>query len=216
MKTTLATTQFDQPNLAGAPATPSCCCCCCCCLTTVVSASTMTAMTVNGEATARQNPGGVAALLAVLAQFVGMALLAIILWLGLAWPYGVLAAVGGAICCWFAALRMTGLDEQVAWRRALKYAAVYAAAFALEFAVGFVLVLMYVIPYVIVALFVGTWVIGRHRDKIRLGTLGEMYPPGYDRLEPNYILPPPPVGDHPESRQGGPVAEPSWPSAPTQ
>lgn len=217
MKTSVATTQFDQPNLAGAPATPSCCCCCCCCLTTIVSTSVIAGTTVNAEAqmTGSSNRAS-AVLLAVIGQFVGFGLIAAVLWLGLDWPFAVLAGLSGLVFCWFTAFQMSGTNNDVALRRAIKYLAVYAGAMALEFVVGFALVIMYVIPYLIAGLFIGGVVIRNHRANLQRRLNGADFSPDQEVLDEAYMMAAPPTGPVPTSPARSSVADQPLPGAPKQ
>lgn len=215
MKTSVATTQFDQPNLTAAPATPSCCCCCCCCLATIVSTYVIGGTTVRTEATltgSSHRTGAV--LLAAGGQFVGFGLIAGILWLGLEWPYAVLAGLGGVVLCWYTAFKMSGGSDNTAIRRALKYTTVYAVAFSFEFIVGAVLVLMYVIPYLIAALIVGTWVTRNRLAKIDFRAGASMNSPHVDTLDTNFLMDAPPTGPLSASQPRRSVADQPLPGSP--
>lgn len=215
MKTSVATTQFDQPNLMAAPATPSCCCCCCCCLATIVSTAVIAGTTVNVEAnlTGSSRRAG-ALILALGGQFVGFGLFAAVLWLGLEWPYAILAGLGGAVVCWYTAFGMSGGSDNIAIRRALTFTAVYAVAFSVEFVVGAVLVILYVIPYLIAALFIGTWVTRNRLAKIRLQAGASMNSPHVDTLDANFLMDAPPTGPLPAAQPRRSVADQPLPGSP--
>lgn len=215
MRTSVATTQFDQPNLTAGPATPSCCCCCCCCLTTIVSTSVIAGGTVNAESKMTGGPNRAGAvLLAVGSQFVGFGLTAAVLWLGMDWPFAVLAGLSGAVFCWYAAFQISGTKNDEALRRAVKYLAIYAAAFALEFVVGFALVIMYVIPYLLAGILIGGVVIRNHRANIHRRLIQADFTPDQGVLDEAYLMDAPPTGPVPTSPPRSSVTDQPLPGAP--